>query len=101
MSTATFARMAHGWMRMGTAVLAIVGAAMTTVACSSGDEGAESSEGAQTAAGEGSLYRPGNRFAGWGGSGDEYLDEIQPILAQRCVTCHGCTTSPCQMKLTS
>jgi len=46
-----------------------------------------------------SLYSPGNRY-GWGGE-DTYLDEVQPLLAQRCVSCHGCADSPCQLKLTS
>jgi hypothetical protein len=68
-------------------------------ACRTADEG-ESSEDAVTAAGEPSLYRPGNRFSGWGGE-DPYLDKVQPILGKRCVTCHGCTSSPCQLKLTS
>ena len=45
------------------------------------------------------LYQAGNRF-GWGGK-DEFLDEIQPILAKRCVACHGCSDSPCQLKLSS
>jgi hypothetical protein len=48
-----------------------------------------------------SLYRPGNRFFGWGGEHDRYLDEVQPIFGKRCVTCHGCSQSPCQLKLTS
>ncbi|MFO0741724.1 MAG: fatty acid cis/trans isomerase [Labilithrix sp.] len=89
------------WKRTVVAGLAVVGTALSSMACSSADDVAVVAESAQTTEGEASLYRPGNRFAGWGGTGDEYLDEIQPILAERCVTCHGCTTSPCQMKLTS
>ncbi len=46
-----------------------------------------------------SLFRVGDRN-GWTGS-DPFYDTIQPILAQRCVVCHGCTDSPCQLKLTS
>ena len=30
-----------------------------------------------------------------------YLDEVQPLLNQRCVVCHGCYDAPCQLKLTS
>lgn len=93
--------MALSWKQTMVAGLAVAGGALTMMACSSGDDGAASTEAAATTADEASLYRPGNRFAGWGGTGDEYLDEIQPILAERCVTCHACTTSPCQMKLTS
>ncbi len=61
----------------------------------------EADEAAVTEASGASLYRPGNRFAGWGGEGDPYLDEVQPLLGKRCVTCHGCSSSPCQLKLTS
>lgn len=66
-------------------------------------EDAATSDGADTTGNGPSLYRPGNRFAGWSGGQvqDEYLDEVQPILAKRCVTCHACTTSPCQLKLSS
>jgi cytochrome c553 len=34
-------------------------------------------------------------------SDDPYLSRVQPILASRCVTCHGCTSSPCDMKMDS
>jgi hypothetical protein len=30
-----------------------------------------------------------------------YLNEVQPLLNQRCVVCHGCYDAPCQLKLTS
>jgi len=30
-----------------------------------------------------------------------YVDEIQPILNQRCVVCHACYDAPCQLNLTS
>ncbi len=33
--------------------------------------------------------------------GDFYLDQVQPILDQRCVVCHSCYNSPCQLKLSS
>ena len=46
-----------------------------------------------------SLFQPGNRY-GWGGQ-DRFVDEILPVFARRCATCHGCTDSPCQLKLTS
>ena len=30
-----------------------------------------------------------------------YNDQVQPILANRCVVCHGCYDAPCQLKLSS
>jgi len=30
-----------------------------------------------------------------------FKDEVQPILENRCVVCHGCYDAPCQLKLTS
>jgi hypothetical protein len=32
-------------------------------------------------------------------AGDYYLQQVQPILEQRCVVCHGCYDSPCQLNL--
>ena len=52
-----------------------------------------------TAADAYSILRPGNRFAA--PVGDEYVDEIQPLLAQRCAVCHACTNGPCQLNMTS
>ena len=49
--------------------------------------------------GKPSLYRAGNRF-GWGGE-DKFVDDILPVFAKRCASCHGCIDSPCQLKLTS
>jgi len=31
----------------------------------------------------------------------DYLSEVQPILVKRCVVCHSCYNSPCQLKLSS
>ena len=31
--------------------------------------------------------------------GVSYRAEVQPILEQRCVVCHGCYDAPCQLKL--
>ena len=31
----------------------------------------------------------------------DYLDEVKPILDKRCVVCHSCYNSPCQLKLSS
>lgn len=31
----------------------------------------------------------------------DYLGEVQPILIKRCVVCHSCYNSPCQLKLDS
>lgn len=30
-----------------------------------------------------------------------YTDDIQPIFNKRCIACHGCLGSPCNLKLTS
>ena len=30
-----------------------------------------------------------------------YLQDVQPIFNKRCVACHGCLGSPCNLKLTS
>lgn len=32
-------------------------------------------------------------------AGEIYLNEVQPILENRCVVCHGCYDSPCQLNL--
>lgn len=88
------------YLGLGLAALGILGALS---ACRVGEEG-ESSEDAVSILSGPSLYRPGNRFAGWGGPNgpeDHYLDKVQPVIAKRCVTCHGCTTAACQLKLTS
>lgn len=50
--------------------------------------------------GEPSIYAVGNRLAPWDGD-DQFLQTVQPVLAQRCVTCHSCGDSPCQLKLSS
>lgn len=31
----------------------------------------------------------------------DYLREVKPILDKRCVVCHSCYNSPCQLKLSS
>lgn len=31
----------------------------------------------------------------------DYLGEVQPVLVRRCVVCHSCYNSPCQLKLSS
>ena len=33
--------------------------------------------------------------------GELYHQQIQPLLEQRCVVCHGCYDAPCQLKLSS
>jgi hypothetical protein len=83
--------------------LSVLGALWGASACQVADEATGAGEEAATVDTGPSLYRPGNRFAGWSGDTlhDDYLDKVQPILAKRCVTCHGCTTSPCQLKLTA
>lgn len=30
-----------------------------------------------------------------------YLDDVEPVLVKRCVVCHSCYNSPCQLKLNS
>lgn len=32
---------------------------------------------------------------------DLYLDQVKPVLENRCVVCHGCYDAPCQLKLSS
>lgn len=34
-------------------------------------------------------------------SGNIYLNQVKPILDNRCVVCHGCYDAPCQLKLSS
>ncbi len=31
----------------------------------------------------------------------EYWKDVRPIMARRCVVCHGCYDAPCQQNLTS
>lgn len=31
----------------------------------------------------------------------DYLNDVQPVLVKRCVVCHSCYNSPCQLKLSS
>jgi hypothetical protein len=31
----------------------------------------------------------------------DYLNDVQPVLTKRCVVCHSCYNSPCQLKLSS
>ena len=31
----------------------------------------------------------------------DYLSEVKPLLDKRCVVCHSCYNSPCQLKLSS
>jgi hypothetical protein len=33
--------------------------------------------------------------------GKHYLQQVQPLLEQRCVVCHGCYDAPCQLKLSA
>src|SRR4051812_44445947 len=47
-----------------------------------------------------SLFTSGNRLADWNGK-DEFLSHVQPVIASRCVACHGCTDAPCSAKFTS
>jgi hypothetical protein len=32
---------------------------------------------------------------------EQYLNDVKPIIEQRCVVCHGCYDAPCQLKLSS
>ncbi len=47
-----------------------------------------------------SLFNAGIRFTDWQGK-DTFLGEVQPLFGRRCVSCHGCSDSPCQLKLSS
>ena len=44
---------------------------------------------------------PGQGGGGASVSGDFYSEEIQPLFDNRCVACHGCIGSPCNVKLSS
>ena len=48
---------------------------------------------------------PKNRVMSETQKGDKrllsYTNDVQPILAQRCVVCHACYDAPCQLNLTS
>ena len=77
---------------LATALLVLIGA------CSSDPAEQAATEDDATEGGA-SLYRLGNRF-GWGGN-DAFVDDVAPVFAKRCAGCHGCTNSPCQLKLTS
>ncbi len=33
--------------------------------------------------------------------GEFYLNQVKPVVEQRCVVCHGCYDAPCQLKLSS
>src|SRR5574338_16580 len=37
----------------------------------------------------------------WQAGDVSYREEVQPILARRCVVCHACYDAPCQLKLTA
>jgi len=46
----------------------------------------------------------GNQLSAWYAGkeyDDHYLDKVQPIFSKRCVTCHGCYETPCQLDLQS
>jgi len=34
-------------------------------------------------------------------AGSHYLQQVEPLLEQRCVVCHGCYDAPCQLKLSA
>lgn len=42
-----------------------------------------------------------NNAANAGPLPDYYTEKVEPILANRCAVCHGCTDAPCQLKLVS
>jgi len=50
------------------------------------------------------VFQVGNQLHGWYNGKDQddhYLDQVQPILSKRCVTCHGCYEAACQLNLQS
>jgi hypothetical protein len=79
-----------------TILFAVISATLLT-GCAPGD----SSKNVHTtsAAATQSITRPGNRYAS--DVGDAYLDQVQPVLAERCAVCHACTNGPCQLNMTS
>ncbi len=86
----------------------LIASALAVSLTGCGDAGADSDDGSPAGGkadtpesrGEPSIYAVGNRLAPASG-GDHYLDNVQPIIARQCVTCHGCGDAPCQLKLTS
>ncbi len=75
---------------------------VTNIQCKSrSDSEIATGEGSELAQNDGQadLSSAGDRFANW--SNDRYLGKIQPIFAKRCASCHGCTSSPCNLKLDS
>lgn len=78
--------------------------AVLTMQCKARNQANIKSEGLSTSTEvsttpEASLSTPGDRLANWGD--DTYLSKIQPLFAHRCAVCHGCTASPCNLKLDS
>ena len=47
------------------------------------------------------VVAPGPVFAQGEEAVPSYLEDVQPIFNRRCVACHGCLGSPCNLKLTS
>jgi len=92
-------------IKTGVRIIVTFAVAAATAGCiADGDQGPGFGPGFGKADGMGedptpSLYQPGNRY-GWGGQ-DHFVDEVLPVFAQRCASCHGCVDSPCQLKLTS
>ncbi|KZN50430.1 fatty acid cis/trans isomerase [Pseudoalteromonas luteoviolacea] len=45
--------------------------------------------------------QPRQRVVDYRQGGAQYLQQVKPILDNRCVVCHGCYDAPCQLKLSS
>lgn len=96
--------MRRSFLRLGAVLLcAGLSTACTDEGATEPDQdsgGGGKADDADSGNGGGSVYAVGNRLEPWDGD-DQFLDEVQPVLAQRCVTCHSCGDSPCQLKLSS
>ncbi|KZN37158.1 hypothetical protein N480_15295 [Pseudoalteromonas luteoviolacea S2607] len=45
--------------------------------------------------------QPRARVVSYSQGGAKYLQQVKPVLDNRCVVCHGCYDAPCQLKLSS
>ena len=84
-------------------LLAVLGLMLSCLTCKPRNVGSDLASGpsgrvrqVETAP---SLYNVGSRKAAW--QGERFLEQVQPVLAKRCVACHGCTDAPCSTKLSS
>lgn len=86
-------RFNHVWVRRALMALAVLSVVVWRLSSGSFEKKSDGLENA-------SFYHAGDRRISWEGK-DRFLGEVQPILASRCVACHGCTDAPCSAKFTN